>query len=849
MTARTSRRPRRMPFPLVCLAVLLGAPAAARAVPQVDVDVSSLTFPGTVMVGLGSVELQFRLSSVGTDPLRLWKWKLTGAHPADFLVAGCGFFQPPAHDMELQPGEWCPGQVGFRPNAPGPRSANLEIDTSDPTRPHIVIPLSGNAVASVPDLQVAPTAVAFGMQRLSTWSAPQVVTLRSVGSMPLTVSSITVADQAHFSVTPYCTGVHAPATSCSVEVKFMPGSLTPHPSHLTIRSNDPQGDVVVPLSGTGGAPHLDVVSLLDFGTGFAGSPSVTLDAVVRNVTAPGMGHLHVTGAVPSGPQAADFRIASLGTCGDVPEGASCTLTVVFAPRGSGPSNADLLITSDTDGAPGSVRGIQLRGTGLFLPLTSPPPMPGVSPSFSDVQFVGPGSPTTCAASETGVSLFVNVTRAFGSRNPGSPATPQPTVAAAVAAGTMGPMAKVELMVFHQGPASLHGLAFDFPPIASGGITPTPGVWSLQTLDVPVDRIRFPGVAGVGSTPTRTNVIYVTPDQTGAGSCVSVAWARLTIKAASPVILVHGDGSDGAFFVRQGLTAALSASGIPSDSSVNLAGGGSVPVALNAATLQARLPTIVRSFGVNSVHLVTHSKGGLDARAWLSANAARNAAAPSPFRVLSLTTLGTPHRGSPLADLKLAAAGGAMWGGVPVGSLFLFGLSPGGGSTLDLTTFAGLAFNPPLPTGADYQMIAADADAVRDLMILSAPVDEYAPARSEQPTLAAVFASSPPAADALATGVYRFLLTTQSVVPVPVLVPIPFVPGASTGLIPLPIAGPTPMPNDLLVRSDSALGAPAPFVPGLGSVVPFDHAGLGGPAVGGEIVLLVRATDRLRGDLR
>jgi hypothetical protein len=59
------------------------------------------------------------------------------------------------------------------------------------------------------------------------------------------------------------------------------------------------------------------------------------------------------------------------------------------------------------------------------------------------------------------------------------------------------------------------------------------------------------------------------------------------------------------------------------------------------------------------------------------------------------------------------------------------------------------------------------------MILSAPVDEYAPARSEQPTLAAVFASSPPAADTLVTGVYRFLLTTQSVIALPV--PVPSVP--------------------------------------------------------------------------
>jgi hypothetical protein len=849
MTAPPRRLPLRMLFPLVCLAALLGAPAAARAVPKVDVDISSHTFPGTVMVGHGSAELQFRVSSVGTDVLRLWKWRLTGAHPDDFVVAGCGFFQPPGNPMDLQPGQWCPGQVGFRPTAPGQRTATLEIVSSDPTRPQILIPLLGNASASAPDLQVTPLAVPFGLVPLNAWSAPRVVTVSSVGSAPLTVTSISVADPLHFSVTQYCTGVMAPATSCSVEVKFRPGFLTLHQSRLTIVSDDPQGVVEIPLSGTGGAPHLDSVPLLDFGTGFTGSPSVTLGLVVRNVTAPGMGHLHVTGVGTSGPQAADFRITSLGTCADVPEGASCTLTVVFAPRGSGPSSAELLITSDTDGVAGSVRGVLLRGTGLFFPLASPPPVPGVSPSFSDVQFVGPGSPTTCAASGTaGVSVFVNVTRAFGSRNPGFPATPQPTVAAAVGAGTMAPLAKLELMVFHQGPASQHGLAFDFPPIPSGAITAPAGVWSLQTVHVPVDLIRFPTVTAPGATPTRTNVLYVTPDQTGAGSCVSVAWARITIKAASPVILVHGDGSDGAFFARQGLTRALSAAGIPSDSSVNLAGGGSVPVSANAATLQARLPAIVRSFGVNSVHLVTHSKGGLDARLWLSANATGNAAAPFPFRVLSMTTLGTPHRGSPLADLQLAVAGGAMIGGLPVGATALFGLSPGGGSTLDLTTFAGLAFNPPLPTGADYQMIAADADADRDLTIRSAPVDEYAPARSEQAMLASLFAGDAPGTDALVTGVYRFLLTTQTVIPIPVPVPIPFLPGA-TGMIALPIAGPTPMPNDLLVRSDSALGAPAPFVPALGSPVPFDHAGVAGTAVGAAIVPLVIATDRLRGDLR
>jgi hypothetical protein len=822
--------------------VLLGAPAAARAVPQVDVSVSSVTFPGSVMVGLGSNEHMFRVSSVGSDPLRLHKWKLQGAHPADFTVAGCGFFQPPPHPMDLQPGEWCPVQVGFRPTAPGPRSAELVIDLSDPLRPQVVIPLNGHAIAGAPDLQVGVTALAFGMQPLGGWSAPRFMDLVNVGSSPLTVSSIDVADHQSFKVTHSCS-VLPPATSCRVEVEFWPRLLTLHQSLLTIASDDPQGVVEVALSGTGGAPHLDVASPLDFGGVFTGSQSFPRDVVIRNITAPGMGHLHVSGTSLIGPQAADFRVASMGTCGDVPEGGSCALTVVYAPRGgSGPSSATLLIRSDSDGVPGLVSGVQLLGSSQFLPSAPAPPVPGVSPAFRDVQFVAPGSPTTCAAQGTSASVLVNVTRAFASVTPGPPSTPQPTVASAILAGTMAPMAKVEMMVFHQGPASQHQIALNFPPIPSGAIVPTPGVWSLQSLDVPVDRIGFPTTAA-GSTPTRSNPIFVTPDPGGAGSCVAVAWARITIKAASPVILIHGDGSDGAFFNRQGLTAALSAAGIPSHSAVNLAGGGSASVAANAATLQTLLPPIVRSFGVNSVHLVTHSKGGLDARQWLSTNAASNAAGPGGFRVLSLTTLGTPHRGSPLADLEVATVGGAMVGGVPLGSLALFGLSPGGRSILDLTTFAGLGFNPPLPTGADYQMIAGDADTDSDLMIRSAPVDEYAPARSEQAMLASLFASDPPAADALVTDVYRFLRGTAVVV----ALPVPVVPGV-TGLLPLPIPGPT-MPNDLLVRSDSALGAPAPFVPAPRSVVPFDHAGIAGPSVGADLVPLVIATDTLRGDLR
>lgn len=66
------------------------------------------------------------------------------------------------------------------------------------------------------------------------------------------------------------------------------------------------------------------------------------------------------------------------------------------------------------------------------------------------------------------------------------------------------------------------------------------------------------------------------------------------------------------------------------------------IAFRAGQLKAFLDA---TFPTEPVHLFAHSMGGLDARYLIS----RLDMAP---RVLSLTTLGTPHRGSPFADWAL-----------------------------------------------------------------------------------------------------------------------------------------------------------------------------------------------------
>ena len=74
----------------------------------------------------------------------------------------------------------------------------------------------------------------------------------------------------------------------------------------------------------------------------------------------------------------------------------------------------------------------------------------------------------------------------------------------------------------------------------------------------------------------------------------------------------------------------------------------VPV---AGTVQQRAQAlanqIVDRFPTGEMHIIAHSMGGLDARCLLSQNLLGLA---NPGRVMSLSTVATPHHGSPVADL-------------------------------------------------------------------------------------------------------------------------------------------------------------------------------------------------------
>ena len=75
------------------------------------------------------------------------------------------------------------------------------------------------------------------------------------------------------------------------------------------------------------------------------------------------------------------------------------------------------------------------------------------------------------------------------------------------------------------------------------------------------------------------------------------------------------------------------------------------VALRAQELADR---IFQKFKTGEIHIIAHSMGGLDSRCLLAKNLNGLAGAG---RVVSLSTISTPHRGSPMADLLLGHAKG------------------------------------------------------------------------------------------------------------------------------------------------------------------------------------------------
>lgn len=264
-------------------------------------------------------------------------------------------------------------------------------------------------------------------------------------------------------------------------------------------------------------------------------------------------------------------------------------------------------------------------------------------------------------------------------------------------------------------------------------------WILNEFVVPIEIVKFPDRAALGSTPApRKNTITIDVDQANIGNfipafgtsqfwCTAIDWAALEFQAMSPIVLVHGmSANNGTWSTmnpingRTPFIGFLDAGGFPFDNSISLLNNGNNSVADNARELNTLYPSIAERFGTDSINIIAHSQGGLNTRQWLATFLSDTRVrvgpklVPRPLQVIAFITLDTPHLGSVLADYVRDSRLGALRADPTNAALLIARTRPLNPNIPDLTVGNATAFNARnnqlLSSGITYLSVGADANA-------------------------------------------------------------------------------------------------------------------------------------------
>ena len=305
---------------------------------------------GNWSLGTVSAATNITLTNASTAAVTLSTFTLGGANPGDFQFnTNCG--------ATLNAGAACRISLRFAPTVTGPRSAALSIPTSLSATP-MAVTLSGTGISPV--LALSPTALAFPVQTPGTVSPAQTVTVSNTGNGTMTINSISLggANPNQFRRTTTCGATLAAGASCTVSVQFAPTNGATRTATLNVNVAAPAVSASVSLTGTGASPVLSLSpTALDFGSLARGTVSAAQTVTVTNT---GTGNLVINGITLRGANPGQFR--QTNNCGGtVAAGASCTVSVLYAPTQRGARSATLNVNV---AAPATSASVALTGTGI-----------------------------------------------------------------------------------------------------------------------------------------------------------------------------------------------------------------------------------------------------------------------------------------------------------------------------------------------------------------------------------------------------------------------------------------------------------------------------------------------------
>lgn len=227
--------------------------------------------------------------------------------------------------------------------------------------------IANPAAATAPAISASATALAFGATQVAasnTAPVPASVTLTNTGAGTLTITAINKSgtNAGDFTPTGTCVGASvtvAPGASCTLSATFTPSATGTRTATLTVASNA-ASNPAISLSGTGSAVPVPSVALsrtaVAFSTQTVGTTSAAQTVTLTNN---GTGALTIT-QVATAPNP---EFSSTSTCvGTINPGASCSISVTFAPTAAGSRSGSLTITSNAAGSPNTVA---LSGTSVL----------------------------------------------------------------------------------------------------------------------------------------------------------------------------------------------------------------------------------------------------------------------------------------------------------------------------------------------------------------------------------------------------------------------------------------------------------------------------------------------------
>jgi Abnormal spindle-like microcephaly-assoc'd, ASPM-SPD-2-Hydin len=338
--------------------------------PSVSLNTGKVNF-GAQPVGSLTIPPQgVAVKNTGDKALNISSVTLAGPNSADFSL------QVPTActTASIPPGDMCSFEVGFVPSLVGPESAFVNFMDDAPNGSQVleVVGIGGGPLAVV-----SPLSVNFGNQpEGTTSSSAQVITLTNGGNQPLTVSGVVLPSGPIAGEFPLASPVSAcaakvlpPGGSCSIAINFQPQTTGFVSTQVGFVDNSgfltgSQQVVTISGTGTGVAPILTVApTAISFGTQPVGITSGTQTVTLTNA---GSALLNLSGFAIIGSNSTNFGFLVKGATpcplpnGTLTAGASCTVSVDFAPQAAGPVTATLSISDNASGSPQSVA---LSGTG------------------------------------------------------------------------------------------------------------------------------------------------------------------------------------------------------------------------------------------------------------------------------------------------------------------------------------------------------------------------------------------------------------------------------------------------------------------------------------------------------